>query len=67
MNDDCDFCSEVKLRATVISTMLPEEILGGRRMEGNSICGLLSVRGLRKEVGRLNCGLLELVQVFCLA
>lgn len=32
-----DFCSEVIFRATVISTMLPEEILGGRRIEGNSI------------------------------
>ena len=35
----CDFCSDAKLRATVMSTMLPEEIFGGRRMEGNSICG----------------------------
>jgi hypothetical protein len=25
------------LRETVISTILPEEILGGRRIEGNSI------------------------------
>ena len=30
--------SEAVLRATVMSTMLPEEIEGGRRMEGNSIC-----------------------------
>jgi hypothetical protein len=33
------FCSDAKLRATVMSTILPEEMLGGRRMEGNSICG----------------------------
>lgn len=33
----CDFCSEIKLRETVISTILPDEMLGGRRMEGNSI------------------------------
>lgn len=32
-----DFSSEAKLRATVMSTMLPEEMLGGSRMEGNSI------------------------------
>jgi hypothetical protein len=32
-----DFCSEVKLRETVISTILPEEMLGGSRIEGNSI------------------------------
>lgn len=31
------FCSDAKLRATVISTILPEEMLGGSRMEGNSI------------------------------
>lgn len=29
--------SELRLRETVMSTMLPEEMLGGRRMEGNSI------------------------------
>jgi hypothetical protein len=34
----CVFCSDVKLRETVMSTMLPDEMLGGRRMEGNSIC-----------------------------
>jgi hypothetical protein len=43
VNEDWDFCSETKLRATVISTMLPEEIFGGRRMEGNSICEQQSV------------------------
>jgi hypothetical protein len=43
MNDDWDFCSELKLRATEISTMLPEEMFGGRRMEGNSICRKLSI------------------------
>jgi hypothetical protein len=32
-----DFCSEAKLRETVMSTILPEEILGGSRMDGNSI------------------------------
>lgn len=30
--------SEVKLRATVMSTMEPEEMSGGSKMEGNSIC-----------------------------
>jgi hypothetical protein len=30
--------SEAVLRETVMSTMLPEVMLGGRRMEGNSIC-----------------------------
>lgn len=29
--------SEAALPDTVMSTMLPEEMLGGRRMEGNSI------------------------------
>lgn len=29
--------SEEWLRETVMSTMLPEEMEGGRRMEGNSI------------------------------
>ena len=32
-----EVASEVVLRATVMSTMEPEVILGGRRMEGNSI------------------------------
>ena len=39
-NAEKDFCaeaSEAVFRATVISTMLPEEIEGGRRMDGNSI------------------------------
>ena len=31
-------CSEAVLRATLMSTMEPEVIEGGRRMEGNSIC-----------------------------
>ena len=35
--DFCEAASEAVLRATVMSTMLPEEIEGGRRMEGNSI------------------------------
>ena len=48
----CDFCSDAKLRATVISTMLPEEIFGGRRMEGNSICGR-SCRQLDVRRGRV--------------
>jgi hypothetical protein len=30
-------CSEARLRLTAMSTMEPEEMLGGRRMEGNSI------------------------------
>ena len=30
-------CSDCVLRATVMSTMEPEVIEGGRRMEGNSI------------------------------
>lgn len=34
------FCSELKFRDTVMSTMLPEEMLGGRRIEGNSICSI---------------------------
>ena len=46
MNEDCNFCSEAKLRATVISTMLPEDIFGGRRIEGNSIYEQLSVSRL---------------------
>lgn len=37
MKEACDSFSESKLRETVMSTMLPEEILGGRRMDGNSI------------------------------
>ena len=37
VNEDWDFCSETKFRDTVMSTMLPEEIFGGRRMDGNSI------------------------------
>ena len=35
--------SESKLRETVMSTMEPEEMFGGRRMDGNSIWGELSV------------------------
>lgn len=31
--------SELWLRATVMSTMEPEAMLGGSRMDGNSICG----------------------------
>lgn len=30
--------SAASLRATVMSTMEPEAMLGGRRIEGNSIC-----------------------------
>ena len=33
-----DASSDCVLRETVISTILPEDIEGGRRMEGNSIC-----------------------------
>lgn len=33
----CEVASESWLRETVMSTMLPEEMEGGRRIEGNSI------------------------------
>ena len=33
----CVAASDAVLRETVISTMLPEEIEGGRRIDGNSI------------------------------
>ena len=33
-----DLDSDWRLRETVMSTILPEEMLGGRRIEGNSIC-----------------------------
>jgi hypothetical protein len=33
-----DFCSASKFCATVMSTIEPDVIDGGRRMEGNSIC-----------------------------
>lgn len=33
-----DSDSDLWFRATVISTMLPDDISGGRRIEGNSIC-----------------------------
>lgn len=29
--------SDLKFLATVMSTMLPEDMLGGKRMDGNSI------------------------------
>ena len=35
--DFCEEASELWFRETVMSTMLPVEIEGGRRMEGNSI------------------------------
>jgi hypothetical protein len=34
--------SALTLRATSMSTILPDEISGGRRMEGNSICAGVS-------------------------
>jgi hypothetical protein len=37
VKEACSFCSEVKFLATVISTILPEEIFGGSNMDGNSI------------------------------
>jgi len=37
--------SAVKLRATLTSTMLPEVMSGGRRMDGNSICDVVSYIG----------------------
>lgn len=36
-NAACDFCSASKFCATVMSTIEPEVIEGGRRIEGNSI------------------------------
>jgi hypothetical protein len=42
--------SDLWLRATVMSTMEPEEMSGGRRMEGNSICGRVRV-----SRGEVNC------------
>lgn len=38
LNESCDSLSDSKLRATVMSTMLPDEMCGGSRMDGNSIC-----------------------------
>lgn len=35
--DFCEATSEEVLRATVISTMEPDVMEGGRRMDGNSI------------------------------
>ena len=37
--EDWAASSEAWLRETVMSTMEPEEMEGGRRMDGNSICG----------------------------
>ena len=37
-----DFSSAVWFWATVMSTIEPEVMLGGRRMEGNSICRAVS-------------------------
>lgn len=34
-----DVVSDEMLRETVMSTMLPEVMEDGRRIEGNSICG----------------------------
>ena len=38
--DFCEVDSEDWLRETVISTIEPEVMEGGRRIEGNSICNL---------------------------
>lgn len=35
----CERASESWLRETVMSTMLPEDMEAGRRIDGNSICG----------------------------
>jgi hypothetical protein len=44
----CAMASVVWLRETVMSTMEPEDMSGGRRMEGNSIFGRgVSLEGLR--------------------
>jgi hypothetical protein len=67
--DACDFCSDRKFRATVMSTMLPDEMLGGRRMEGNSICReeQSSVRWPGKGDGNsLRRAIQGFIQVFCL-
>lgn len=32
-----DLVSELRFRATVMSTILPEDMFGGSRIEGNSI------------------------------
>ena len=44
MKEAWDWTSDVRLRATVMSTMDPDEMLGGRRMEGNSIWMVASQR-----------------------
>lgn len=41
---EAEAASETWFRETVMSTMEPEEISGGRRIEGNSIRRLSSVR-----------------------
>ena len=50
-----NFCwasaSEWVLRETVISTMEPEVMEGGSRMEGNSIWSVISIAGLFHEAG----------------
>lgn len=48
---DEDFCSDSWLRATVMSTMDPEVMLGGRSMLGNSIWGLVSLNLMRGRRG----------------
>ena len=44
--------SEERLRETVMSTMLPEEMEEGRRMEGNSIWESVLDMGLNREIGQ---------------
>lgn len=37
-NASWDAFSELRFRDTLISTIEPEEMFGGKRMDGNSIC-----------------------------
>ncbi len=39
-NAPWDASSELRFRDTLISTIEPEEMFGGKRIEGNSICSL---------------------------
>lgn len=56
----CALASDEVLRATVISTMLPDDIEGGRRMEGNSIYIACLAEGFEKWYE------IVLLPVFCL-
>lgn len=62
--------SESKLRDTLMSTMEPVVMSGGRRMDGNSICGARLVRELRESLKGFAWGWIDLglgyIPVFCL-